>query len=262
MNSHDLAYIINWFNLYGDSFSTPVIEDQRNITLKQVHSEHVRKNALRIAQDLGLNSEATALAEAAGLLHDVGRFEQYRQYKTFHDSVSINHGTLGAQVLREQGVLGVLSEHDREMIIRCVSLHNVFIIPSGVDAESLHYVRLVRDADKLDILRVFLDYYNQDEATRAGAVALGLPDTPGYSSEVLSSLMHGNMVKMSQLRTLNDFKLLQLAWLYDLNFKSSFAMVIERDYIRHLSAHLPQTPDIFQAIAILNEYVEKALCKP
>ena len=37
-----------------------------------------------------------------GLLHDIARFEQYTKYKTFRDSISIDHGDLGVEILFEE----------------------------------------------------------------------------------------------------------------------------------------------------------------
>ena len=40
-----------------------------------------------------------SLALKAGLLHDVGRFEQQRVYGTFTDADSIDHAKYGARIL-------------------------------------------------------------------------------------------------------------------------------------------------------------------
>jgi len=259
MNQNDLTALKNWFEAYCASFSTPVAEDQRNITVKQDHTHEVCLNAVRIAQELGLDGEQVLLAETIALFHDVGRFSQYRQYRTFDDSLSVNHAALGAKVLLENHVLRDLSKHDQDMIIRSVTLHNVFSLPEGLDESSLLFARLIRDADKLDILRVVIEYFGQEAGSRAEAVALGLPDGPGYSPAVLSCLMRGEMARKADLETLNDFKLLQLAWLYDLNFTASLRMVSERDTIQKLAAMLPRNEEIAHAVDLVREYVRGKL---
>jgi hypothetical protein len=65
------------------------------------------------------------------------------------------------------------------------------------------------------------------------------------------------MATKAQLTTLNDFKLLQLAWLYDLNFTCSLRMVVERDYIRKLADMLPRNTEIARAIEAVRGYVDK-----
>ena len=67
------------------------------------------------------------------------------------------------------------------------------------------------------------------------------------------------MVQISTLKTLNDFKLLQLAWIYDLNFASSLRILESRQYIDDIAATLPRTKEIIGALATLQRYVDKGL---
>jgi hypothetical protein len=143
--------------------------------------------------------------------------------------------------------------------VRVVALHNVYSIPGGLDQDKILFLKLVRDADKLDIWRVAIEYYGQPEDGRASAVGLGLPDVPGYSPEVLTALKNEKMVQMSTLKTLNDFKLLQLAWIYDLNFASSLRILESRQYIDGIAATLPRTGEISGALATLRGYVHDGL---
>jgi hypothetical protein len=262
MDQNELISLKGWFAGYCASFSLPTEVDQRNIDIKRKHTHEVCLNALRIAGDLGLDGQETRLSEAIALVHDVGRFPQYQQYQTFDDSISINHAILGAKVLLENNVLGDLPKNDQDVIVRSVTLHNVFSLPEGLDETSLLFARLIRDADKLDILRVVIEYFEQNEGERAQAVALGLPDMPErYSPEVLACLVRGEMARKESLTTLNDFKLLQLAWLYDLNFTCTLRMVRERDYIRKIAEMLPRNEEIRRAIETVRGYVDKGAQK-
>jgi hypothetical protein len=67
------------------------------------------------------------------------------------------------------------------------------------------------------------------------------------------------MAKYSLLKTQNDFKLLQLTWMYDLNFTCSLRMVVEQDSINKLAKYLPRTDDITKAIDVVREYVNGRL---
>lgn len=259
MEQKDLKTLKNWFADYCLSFFMPVQEDQRNITIKKDHTYHVCLNALRIARELKLGKRDLLLAEAISLFHDVGRFAQYQQYKTFDDSISTNHASLSAKVLLEKAVLRELPDHEQKLILHAVALHNVFALPEELDDTTRLFANLVRDADKLDIWRVLIEYYGQDEGRRATAVALGLPDTPGYSPKVLAGLRSGNMARKSDLQTLNDFKLLQLTWIYDLNFISSVRMVAERGYVDKIADTLPENDEIRQAVELVRAHVNGKL---
>ncbi len=259
MTPHELLRLRQWFSEYCKSFYSTDPADQRNIVLKEQHTQNVCRNMDEIALSLGLSPERTALAGAVALFHDVGRFPQYRRYRTFRDSVSTNHAALGAAVLIENKVLADLPDREREIVVRSVALHNVFRLPERVDEETSLFTKMVRDADKLDIWEIFIDYYATPEEERPDAAALGLPDGPGYSADVLDSLLGKKMVELSLLRTLNDFRLLQLAWIFDVNFARSLELIRERAYIDRLAAFLPAEPAIRKAVDMVREYVEERL---
>ncbi len=259
MDHHELNGLKRWFTGYCGSFYSLNCEDQRNITLKEEHTRNVCENIVQIARGLSIDDARITLAEAIALYHDIGRFPQYQQFKTFKDSVSVNHAALSAKVLIENNVLQGLPKHEQDIIVRVVALHNVYSIPDGLDQDKLLFLKLVRDADKLDIWRIAIENYGQPEDGRASAVGLGLPDVPGYSPEVLTALKNEQMVQMSTLKTLNDFKLLQLAWIYDLNFANSLRILESRHYIDGIASTLPRTGEISGALATLRGYVLEGL---
>jgi putative nucleotidyltransferase with HDIG domain len=250
----DQEFFKTWFNEHTGSFSLSNKTDKKNFSLKIQHSLCVCENTSRLAEDLGLSRNERMIAETAALFHDIGRFSQYAQNKTFKDSISKNHGRLGAQVLMQKKILGGLPETEQEIIINTVKYHSAFSVPETLGHEKKFYLKLIRDADKLDIWRVFVDYYNMSKSERTAAVAQELPDTPGYSEEVLSCISDRRMAKLSTLKTLNDFKLTQLSWIYDLNFSSSFRLLLERGYLAKIISKLPQTENIRQVSRMLHEF--------
>ena len=50
---------------------------------------------------------------------------------------------------------------------------------------------------------------------------------------------------MTDLKTLNDFKLLQIGWIYDVNFGRTFQIVRERGYLERIRESIP---DIFNRV--------------
>lgn len=251
-----------WFCRFVREHAESDEQHQRNILLKEEHSREVSRNALRIAAELGLDGPETALAGAVALFHDVGRFPQYRRFRTFQDSISVNHAVLGAKVLLEQRVLQNLPHHERFLIIRAVTLHNVFTLPPLRDDGLRLHAKIVRDADKLDIWRVFTEYFSLAPADRPTAAGLGLSDAPEVSPDVLAALGRRAMVRLDSLRTLNDFRLLQLAWIYDLNFAPSLRMVRERGIIDRLSATMPAAACVTRALDSLRRHVDERTSAP
>jgi len=257
MQSSDLDTFKAWFTGYSQTFHTDDAEDNKNIDLKVRHTSLVRENAVLIAGEEHPGDNNVLIAETAALFHDVGRFAQYATYKTFRDNISVNHGRLGAEILREKEVLASVALHEQELIINTVQFHNAFQVPSFEDQQNVLFLQLIRDADKLDIWRIFAEYYESPEYDQASAVGLGLPDRPDYSQKVLSCLHKEILASLSDLKTLNDFKLMQLSWVYDLSFRHSFRLLAERNLIREIASTLPQTEEIAGALAVVEEFVSE-----
>ncbi len=256
MRRKDLDAFKDWITEYSRTFYTDSIEDSRNIDLKVRHTFFVCENAVRIARDEQWGDNETMIAETAALFHDVGRFLQYSRHKTFLDSISVNHGRLGAEVLLEKQVLSQLPFDEQELIINTVKFHNAFEVPSFEDQRYVLFLRLIRDADKLDIWRVFAEYYQSTEDEKPSAVGLGLPDLPDYSESVLNCLYERRIVTLASLKTLNDFKLLQISWVYGLHFRHAFRLTAERGLIQKIAATLPQTEEIAGALATIEKFIE------
>lgn len=256
MTERDIENFRTFFADYVRSFYSHVPEDQKNIALKEEHSLLVCRIIRILAREQGLAPDKVLIAETIGLFHDIGRFPQYARYKTFRDSLSVNHGNLGVEILTEKNVLAPLPGEEQRIVLNAVRFHNAFAVPHLPDPEDVFFLRLIRDADKLDIWRIFLGFFEGKNA-KASAVGLGLPETPGYSKKAIACLRDRKSVALSLLKNMNDFKLTQLSWVYDLNFSSSFALLAENDFIRRLVALLPDTEEIREVEALLNDYVSR-----
>jgi len=259
MIGSDLQFFKGWFAEFCKAFHLDNEKEQRNITLKETHTLHVCGNILAVGRGESLGPNEMLLAETIALFHDIGRFPQYAQYRTYKDSISVNHGLLGANTLVEKKVLACLADREQDIIIDAVKFHNAFAIADVVDTDKIRLLKLIRDADKLDIWRVFIEFYESPDEEKPEAVGLGLPDSASYSEEILPLIRSRQIISLARLKTLSDFKLLQLSWIFDLNFTTSFMLLIERDYINRIAATLPQTDEILDIVARVSAYVGEKL---
>jgi hypothetical protein len=260
MTQSDLTRLLDWFNTFCASYTGNAEDnDRRNYLLKEVHTHRVREAAVAIATELGCGTADLLLAETIGLLHDVGRFPQYREYRTFKDAESVNHAARSVRVMVEGKLLDFLAEEERRLIIKSVALHNVYQIQEHLTARESFFLRLIRDADKLDIWRVFLEYYDLPEEERASAVGLGFSDNPECSSEILDAINEGEMINLVNVKTLNDFKLLQLSWIFDLNFGPTRRLFRERGYLNAFAAALPSDERVTSALTSLESYLDRSI---
>ena len=251
-----LQRIAAWFDSFVATFQTAAPEVQRNYDLKIEHTARVRGAMERLTASLSLSPDDRALAAIIAVCHDVGRFPQYKQYGTFNDAASVNHASLALQTLKDEGVLAALAAESRRLILQAIALHNVFALPDNLDPSLGRFARLIRDADKLDIWRVLIEYCSALPQERASAVVWELPDTGFCSDAAIQEVVAGRMIHRNMLATVDDFKLLQLSWAYDLNFREAFAILSERGYLETLAAFLPEQPGCRDAAAAVQTFVK------
>jgi hypothetical protein len=259
MTRKDLLFFKDWYSKYSNSFHTSDEKVWKHLLLKIDHTKHVQKYITGIALDLDMSDREIMLAETIALFHDLGRFRQFTEYKTFQDRKSKNHGLLATKTLIENNVLKNLPDDEQWLIFQTVKFHNAFAIPSILDDYSKLFLKMVRDADKLDIFRVFIEYYESPPEQKAAETAFGLPDTEEYSDEVISYLNSGRTASYRSLKTENDFKLLKLSWIYGLHFNYSLRLVIKNDYINILAGKLPETEEIKLMVGKVKEYISEKL---
>lgn len=235
-----------WFSDYAKSYLNDDEENNKSIILKEKHTYKVCGEILYIAKNIGLSDDEKRFAELTALFHDVGRFEQYKIYRTYVDKKSTDHAALGVKVLKDTGVIYKIEEEAQDLLLRVVSYHNRLELPADETEECLFYTKLVRDADKLDILDIVIGYYinQRKNGEKVQVIEYGLPETPGISDEVRRDVLEDRVVKTEHLRNLNDFRMLQLAWIFGLNFNPSVKRFIERKYIENLYDNLCEPCEI------------------
>jgi hypothetical protein len=168
------------------------------------------------------------------------------------DAKSIDHAELGTAILEKESILDFLDFEERMILVRAMRYHNRFDLAEAENSPRvLFFTKLLRDADKIDIYKVVTDYYRTAHVQKNEAIQLDLPDTPKISPVVVEDIRAKRLVKKGHLSTLNDFKLLQMAWVYGFNFPETCRIVRERRYLPEIRKSLPQTDlveEIFQTL--------------
>lgn len=142
------------FDHYVAAYGT----DNPRITLKVEHTLRTASFAEEIARAEGLDADDVDLAWLLGLLHDIGRFEQVRRFDSFNDAATVSHAALGVEVLFSPGpgnIRHFVEETDEDGLVRlAVGCHSALSIPTGLDERQRTFCNILRDADKIDILKV------------------------------------------------------------------------------------------------------------
>lgn len=255
MDEELITKLRSWFDSYVAAFKKGEEEFDRNIILKEEHTRRVCQEILYIGEDIGLDEKGLQLAWIMALFHDIGRFEQFAQYGTFADHISVNHAEFGVEILRQKGVLRDLDEGDQDLILRAIAYHNRRYLPEDETQECLYFSRMLRDADKLDIWNVVTEYY-RNAGEEDSVLVQNFPDTPGISPAIYEDMVNARIANYMDVKNLNDFKLLQVGWVYDVNFPPTFRRIYERGYLDAIRRALPQSEQIEQIFSTAQAYLE------
>lgn len=206
------------------------------VRLKIEHTYRVSSLCESIAKSLDMEEEDINMAWLIGLLHDIGRFEQLKNYGTFNDEQSINHAQYGADILFKQGKLwdyidrSKTAQSEENLIWTAIYYHNAYRIPENLDETTERFCHIIRDADKIDILKVNVEFpleeiYNiSSEELRSGQV----------TEEVLASFYEEHAVLRTLKKAAVDNVVGHISLVYELVYPISIQLVEEQGYLEEL----------------------------
>lgn len=246
-----------WFADYVERQYALCEGDDGPMRLKERHTRAVLGYARRMAREEGFAPYIVRACLLAALYHDVARFAQYLRYGTFRDRDSRNHGLWGAAILKREGRLAQEDETVRRLVLAAVALHNRYALPASLPDAMARVAWTVRDADKLDILRV-MDEHLSGPRPYCPTVVLGLPDAADrVSDKVLEDALNGRVAAYADLLSVNDFRVLLGTWLGDMHFASSRRLFAESPHAVRLLEGLPQEGPYAVARACLLQRLDR-----
>jgi len=259
MNNNQCNEIRAWFFHYVENISHDSGILKPLIQLKLDHSLHVADDSREIAENLKWPLSEIVIAETLGLLHDVGRFSQIVEFRTFSDPDSINHGERGYHIIRDLDVLSSLPAQEQLIFLDGIHYHNVREIPHHICKESLRYIKLLRDADKLDIFRVINDMLHNGTLEKHPEITLNIDLNGPVSPAALAQILNEQTVSYENIKSLADFGLTQLSWIYDINYYVTFQRIIDRSIIEKIIEFLPENKEIKNVVQKVNTFITKTL---
>ncbi len=259
MKQEVYSNIETWFKTYVDGFKSEIEEIKVNINLKRNHTFRVVELIRELNQETGLNESDIILAQTAALLHDLGRFEQLANYGTFSDTEDINHIQIGISTIVENNILSGLTEEEVNIVIESIKFHNELQLPKSIDTQLLPFIKILRDADKIDILNIVADYYSNNKQGNNKRLEMELSDKPEISKKVSQSIIDEKLVNFKDVVTINDLKLHQMSLIFDLNFKKSFKIISEKTYLKQIFETLPKKDVVIDMYRQMKIYLENKL---
>lgn len=231
----------------------------KSISRKIGHSIRVMNISKELSTKIGLKEEQVELATLIGLLHDIARFEQYTQFQTFNDLNSFDHGDYGVKILEKDIRKYIENDEYDEIIKKAIKNHNKFEIEEGLTEKELLFAKIIRDADKIDIIYEALEMFwigleNQINNTQ-------------ISENVEKQFRNYKTIKREKNTTKEkniDKVLVVIALVFDINFTESFKIIKNEDYINKIIDRFDfkdkETKDKMEEIRdIANKFIDEKL---
>lgn len=220
----------------------------KSINRKKNHSLRVSEICKKIAISLNLNDELIELAAFIGLVHDIGRFKQWEIYHTYNDLKSVDHAVIGIKILFDNNLIEefVIDRKYYDTILNTIKCHNEYTLDCKLDEKSLIMTKILRDADKIDILYMIAN----------GEIKIEKPSLD-ITQEVISEFFQKKCINNKYLNTESDKILLRFALVFDLNYSFSLNYVLNNDYLNQMYKKLENNNLIEPYYEFAQKYLEE-----
>lgn len=235
-------------NFFDDYTSNYDLENYK-LNYKYYHSIRVMDNMELLAKNMNLPYKDIELAKCIGLLHDIGRFEQYKRIGSFND-LEFDHGNYGEELLRKTNALKNfnIDYEDYEVVYKAIRLHNKFKIDTNLSNRELLFAKMIRDADKLDILyalgnKKLKEVFDEDDSD--------------ITKEVSINFFENKIIKRTNKSTKSDDKVMLFAFAYDIYFKISLEIIKSNNYYDKIYKRLKNKEKFKPYIKHINNYIDE-----
>lgn len=229
-----------------------------DIKYKYNHSYRVMKNSEFLANKLNLSEIDKKLAKIIGLYHDIGRFEQDKRYNSFNDSKQFDHADYGVEILFKQNIIKQIPIEEKyyHIIEKSIKNHNKYQIEENLTKEEMQHAKIIRDADKIDIL-----YAASEELLTPKALDL-TKDKEDIRESIKKEFYKEKTIKTSSLtgkKTESEKVLSYLALVFDLNYKFSADYILEHKIIDNFYNNLKDKEKYKEYFEHINKYLKEMI---
>lgn len=208
---------IEAFENYISSFDLEASQLQR----KKEHTYRVMELCVKIVKSLQLNTYDVFLAELIGLYHDIGRFDQFKEFSKFNDYETYDHASRGVMILHELKILDDLEE--KELILKAIQNHNRIKLEENLSPREKQFCEIIRDADKLDIINLVIE----------GKIKMN-PYDEKYSDKAVKTILNGECIDLKEYPRKVDQSLVKIGLMNDIVFPFSKQYILKNNMIDQL----------------------------
>ena len=199
------------------------------------------------------NEEELVVIELIALFHDIGNFEQ-KNYN-YLDNQEEDSTMKSIHVLFDEGLLRKITDETKyDTIIKLgIFCHNKDSLPQNLDEKTACICNIMKDVYKLEEIRMVINYPYIDNRIKE------YPSSLVYNDFKLFKKVNTKMSDNSA-----DNILIVLSNIFDLKYKTSHSLVLEKDYITKIVNSLiyedKKIEKFFKQIeVVLNNYIKKKI---
>lgn len=241
-----------------DSYVANYDMSNEKIRLKVVHTYKVAELCEQIAASLGLDSAERDVVWFCGMMHDIGRFEQVKRYGTFVDSISVNHAEFGADLLFKDGLISSFVDECDPRVETAIRMHNRLEVDPSVAGTTLVLCDIVRDADKVDILRVLTESPVEEVYNVTSDEIRGASITP----EVEAVFYEKRCVPRQLHRTVMDRLVGHFCFAFELVYPESLAELRRQGHLQTLMSVETNNAETAAKLARMRAFMDEYLTSP
>ena len=140
-------------------------------------------------------------------------------------------------------------DSEDDLLRRVVSCHSAYRIPGEYDERTTLFANILRDADKIDILRVNVETPLEEIYN----VPIDVLRNESVTPQVLQAFQEGHAVLRDLKRTVVDSLVGHISLVYELVFPISLQMVAEQGYLDKLMDFRSENPETRKDFAVIRE---------
>ncbi len=191
---------------------------------KYFHSLKSMDLAKIIATDMNIfNEEEIVIIQLIALFHDIGNFEQKNH--NYLDNTNEDSTMKSIEILFDEGLIRKITEDTKydNIIKLAIFCHNKDGLPKNIDEKTICICNIMKDVYRLEEIRMVINYPYIDNRIDT------YPSTLVYNDFKLFRPLNN---KMSDNNA--DNILICLSNLFGLNYKISYSLVVEKEYVEKI----------------------------
>lgn len=242
------------FEEYFQSLIIDSPDNQHQFEEIRAHSLRVVANSLLLAKVLLQTEEEKRIATVNALFHDLGKASLIAKNMEAMN-IQRDHATVSSKIIQQSDFYQSLSAEVQLIILKSVENHNKAKLPKLDTEQQTLFARLLRDADKLDIFDSSYRFFKEKYGIQPN-VTTDLNNSTEVSDKILKSILAGKTAVIEDMKSMNDYKLMLISMAFDLNFKYTFRIMSEKQYIQKIYETLPKRDQIIDVYRGIKLFVE------